>query len=492
MRTSKHEVVERFLNDVNEQIQYQAIHAAINEELCAHIEDKAEMYMDFGLDEKIACEKAVRDMGDPSALGMQLNEAHHLRIAKPLLLLLTILTILGFLGNIADGGLLYIIDSTYYIWGMGVLLVTMLWGYPVLLKYTDKILAVLFSGCILYFVFLLLRRYSDLSSIPHMFFSIYSTSLRYGILQISIPSITVLLFRNRRTGIKSLLTVFSYEAFMIISARLTIMSGTAYIPLITMMISCTGIMLYMLAKEYFSMEKIKGTAITVTGTVLLIALFCGIQWNDVSTNLQMFINPNARASVTDAWDDSYNNVLIRELLGRAELFGEVQISEEERIRYKTSQWYYEDGEGNWDSGTEGWRTLEDHVRYKMQFADELEIEDILPQHYLNNYRIAYWILKYGLIPGMVLLSLIIIAQILMFRTSFKIRNRLGRLVAIAGSLAFAVQNSFYILGNFGFQFGKFGNLPFVSEGWASITGTMIMAGIMLSAYRFDTVIRERL
>ena len=67
---------------------------------------------------------------------------------------------------------------------------------------------------------------------------------------------------------------------------------------------------------------------------------------------------------------------------------------------------------------------------------------------------------------------------------------LGRIVALSGSLAIGIQFLFYLLGNFGCQFGMFGNLPFVSEGLASITGSALMAGLILSAYRFDTVVTE--
>lgn len=490
MRTKKHDILEQFLHDVDEQIRYQPMHAAINEELRGHVEDKAEMYMEFGLDEDISYEKAVRDMGDASALGIQLNDAHHLRVAKPMMGLILILTLLGFSGNIVDGGLFALMDSLYFIWGILVLTVVMLWGYPTLLKCADKVLKVFFI-CLWSFVVLsLLPRLFDIDLIPYQFFSIYNPSIKYGIIQLSIPMAAVLLYRNRRNGLKSSWFVFAYEAAIILLAKLTYLGDYAFVPIITMVISCTGIIIYMILKDYFPIGKLKGVISTVAGTVLLTILFCGIQWNSVSANLQMFINPNTSASVGTAWDDSYNNVLIKDLLGKAELFGEAKISEGELVRYLTSQWYYEDGEGNWNNGEEGLLSLKDHVEYEMQFVDDLEIEDILPQHYLNNYRIAYWILKYGIVPALVPVSLIIATLLVMFWTAFKIKNRLGRLTAMAGCFAFAVQNVFYFLGNFGFQFGKFGNLPFVSEGLVSITGTMVMAGLILSAYRFDTVVKE--
>ena len=81
--------------------------------------------------------------------------------------------------------------------------------------------------------------------------------------------------------------------------------------------------------------------------------------------------------------------------------------------------------------------------------------------------------------------------ILALGTAFCIKNRLGRAVAFSGGLVFAVQTVIYLIENFGFQFGAFSNFPFVSEGIVSITGSAVLAGMILSVYRFDIVIDER-
>lgn len=490
MLTKKHEAVEQFLKDVDDQILYQPMHEAINEELCWHIEDKAEMYMQYGLEEETAYEKAVLDMGEPSALGIKLNQAHHLRVAKPLLFLIFALTFLGIVGNITYGGFFYLFDSFYFLWGIIVLLLVTWKGYPLLVKYTNLFLKIFLIGLLILTGFYLIPRIFNIEVMFGSFLGIYSTSVKYGVLQLSIPMLTVILYRNRRNGLRGIGIVFAYEAVMILAARFTHMSDTAYVPIATMLIACTGIMLYMLLKKYMTVGEIKGTIAIILGTAVLILLFIFSQAHGIFINLQMFVNPHARASVTNAWDDSYNNVLIRELLSRTELFGEVQLSDEELLRYTTSQWYYEDGEGRWNNGEDGWISLGRHVELKLRSGVDFEIEDALPQHYLNNYRISYWIIKYGIIPALVPISLILLTQIVMFAVALKIRNRLGKLTALAGCMAFSVQNGFYFLGNFGFQFGSFGNLPFVSEGMVSITGTMVMAGLILSAYRFDTVVRE--
>ena len=47
-------------------------------------------------------------------------------------------------------------------------------------------------------------------------------------------------------------------------------------------------------------------------------------------------------------------VLIRELLGRAENFGEIPLSEEELRSYGTGEWYYgENGTGHWKDQRSG-------------------------------------------------------------------------------------------------------------------------------------------
>lgn len=49
---------------------------------------------------------------------------------------------------------------------------------------------------------------------------------------------------------------------------------------------------------------------------------------------------------------------------------------------------------------------------------------------------------------------------------------------------------FYVLGNFGFQYATFPNLPLISEGRISIIFNMLLLGLILSAYRYDHVVEE--
>jgi len=492
LRSEQHEVLKQFLEDVDEQIQYKPMHAAVNEELRAHVEDKAEAYMEFGVEEKAAYEKAVRDMGDASAIGIQMNEAHHLRTARPLLIGILLLTVLGIVGNLIDRGIgiIELLDSGYYLWGILVMMIVMRYGYPLLLKHAGKLLLLFLAGGGAWLVCRTLISYllkaSVLKAFPYM---LYSPSVVYGIIQLSIPAAVILMYRRRHKGLLGLWPVGVFLLAMVYISVASYMTDYTYIPMLTLLAASFGAVVYMIGKEYLPVEKKKGMIASALSFVLLLALWGGFQGEKFSDNFKAAVHPETLAS--SAWTDAYNNVKIRNLLGKAELFGEIDLSEEELVRYGTAQWYYEDGPGVWKGGiTEDEDDFKEYVAYRMQFLDDPKLEEILPQHYLNNYRFTWWILKYGWLPGIVWILLNLAVYVLMFYTAFHIKNRLGRLMAYTGSLALSIQFLLYLLGNFGIQFGAFGNLPFVSEGLVSITGSMVMAGLILSAYRFDTVMTE--
>lgn len=490
MRSEQKEKLERFLEDVDEQISYRPIHAAVNEELRAHVEDKAEVYMNYGVEEDEAYEKAIRDMGDASVIGIQMNETHHLRMAKPLLFSLLGLICLGVIGNFVDRGfsLWEVSYNGYFLWGLFLLLLVAWYGYPFLLKHTGKILILLGAAGVLFVMSRIVTLYNG-SFMPSIAgFHLYSPSAAFGILQVAIPASVVLLYRSRHQGLRSFLLIGGLQFLLLWLIAYCHFWRYADVAFCTFLLSCLGVELYMAGKGYLNVDKKKGFGAAIVCFLVLIAVWAGVQREWVYEELELFMNPKAQTE--SPWEDGYNNILIRELLGRAEGIGQIRLSGEELIRYRTAQWYYEDGPGVW-SGTNGLnKSLEDYAEYRMQYVDEPGLTDILPQHYHNNYRIAWWILQYGWIPGIVLLLLLCGAYGLLFVTAFRIRNRLGRVVALAGSLAMWIQFLFYLLGNFGCQFGMFGNLPFVSEGLVSITGSSLMAGLILSAYRFDTVVTE--
>ena len=104
--------------------------------------------------------------------------------------------------------------------------------------------------------------------------------------------------------------------------------------------------------------------------------------------------------------------------------------------------------------------------------------DILPQHYHNNYLIAVTMFLYGRIPGLLLAAVLAGFYLVLFS------------LACCCGFCLLGQSILYVLGNLGYQYACFTNLPLVSEGKISILFNMMLLGFIFSAYRYDHVLEE--
>lgn len=104
--------------------------------------------------------------------------------------------------------------------------------------------------------------------------------------------------------------------------------------------------------------------------------------------------------------------------------------------------------------------------------------------------LALCILLFGWLPGMAVVGLILAFYGVLFGCIVRIRGKLASSIAISCGLCLLWQSVFYLLGNFGYQYSGFTNLPLISEGWLSITFNMLLLGLVFSAYRFDRVVEE--
>ena len=128
MFSNKNEIIKKIFNDVDEQIKYNPKHTVVNEELCAH----------------------------------------HLRIAKPLLILISILLLVGFTDNILDRGLLFLFDGAYFLWGVFFLSMVIFRGYPLLLEHSERILKLFVVFLSTWFGWMFLRRSIDIQFLNNL------------------------------------------------------------------------------------------------------------------------------------------------------------------------------------------------------------------------------------------------------------------------------------------------------------------------------------
>lgn len=94
---------ERFLKEVTNHIKSKEAKDLVATELNFHLKQAKDMWMDKGLSEEIAEDKAVEQMGSPIKLGQELNKLHKPKVDWFLLILLVAAMGLGFLPVIAFG-----------------------------------------------------------------------------------------------------------------------------------------------------------------------------------------------------------------------------------------------------------------------------------------------------------------------------------------------------------------------------------------------------
>ena len=73
--------MEEYIKKLLEQVRFEKAHKAIGDEIRAHIENQIEANVLDGMDKETAEKKAVEDMGDPVATGLELDKVHRPQMA---------------------------------------------------------------------------------------------------------------------------------------------------------------------------------------------------------------------------------------------------------------------------------------------------------------------------------------------------------------------------------------------------------------------------
>ena len=78
--------IEEYLTEIKNQIRDKKAREFVTNELQAHIEDRAEGLQNKGMDHNRAILQAVKEMGDPVSVGVDLDRIHRPRLAWKFLL----------------------------------------------------------------------------------------------------------------------------------------------------------------------------------------------------------------------------------------------------------------------------------------------------------------------------------------------------------------------------------------------------------------------
>lgn len=488
---------DHFLADVAEQISYKPLRPSIVKELEDHIQDRAEEYRADGMSPEDAEKKAVAFMGDPVVIGAELNAARHPQVCLPLIALTAVLMLCGFFA------------ASYMRWpeqnpsvflrympGIALLILTTFKGYPWLVRYQTALfmLTILIYGIEFLWELLLLRKpeMSGMLFLNHYFFPIHMVQY-YAILLFS-PVLVIAAYRTRRKPIAAILIPMLSAALLIWFRNLTRCYTYAVVLVFLSAVAATTV--YMILRGVFHGSRQKLLLIAGAGCLLPFGLFAASPSQDYF--LQAFATPE---SVTnDVWDDSYNGLLIKELLSRTPATKGLSLTPAEMMDYSTGRWYFESRdetkirwvyEPNAEILKKGRDPEKPNYRNTIPvYHNETNVTlwDILPQHYPNNYLITVTILRYGWLPAMCFLALPALFYLVLFARIRSIHGKLAGSTAFCCGIVLLAQSLLYLLGNLGCQYESFTNLPLLSEGSASLMANMLLLGFIFSAYRYDRVI----
>ena len=273
--------IDSFLGEVDEQIACKLCHEDINQELRGHIEDKAEDYRKYGLSEEEAVTRAIRDMGQPDVIGMELNRQHRVRVAWPLLGIIGLLLVIGFTEMVLFEGswsspadlISSLLDGKYYLWGLALLLFVMYQGYPFLLRHAGTVVKTMgiFCGALAVggLSQKLLMSYGAENA---LLYRLYRSGFQVLILGLGVPVSAVWLYRKRADGMRTIALLALAQAFYLASLSLSrgFRPGGFWIPVLVLLLTCLGTELYLAGKGWLGGKRWKtGAAAAVSFVVLL-------------------------------------------------------------------------------------------------------------------------------------------------------------------------------------------------------------------------------
>ncbi len=89
--------MEEYLNTLLEQIRCKKAHAFISHEIKGHIEEQVTENMAQGMHKEDALKEALRDMGDPVQIGVEMDQIHRPQMAWRMIISIGILTLFSIL-----------------------------------------------------------------------------------------------------------------------------------------------------------------------------------------------------------------------------------------------------------------------------------------------------------------------------------------------------------------------------------------------------------
>lgn len=433
------EKAQGFLRDVCEQVRWKQAHETIKRDLSDHMEDQAEAYVRGGMNGVDAAERAVKEMGDPVDVGLLMDASYRPKVERRFLAVLGLLVLTGVLVRAvfyqlsAAAWLMYGISLLI---GAGCFLFVLRLNFYRMLKWAWPLeIAFLMLACI----------------IPILLDWLSSRGVGTGFDYANVQFLWLLypviyafvLYRMRGSNLLGLIAAGAlFCAPLLIRATRFNAIGLYEIDAAA---ACFVIVILAIFLKCFRANRVIALALTT-----LVTLF-GILLTVVTEPYRFARLLGMLYPQSDPLGDGYLTLRIRELLEKAVVFGKG---------------------GELSSATH-------------QFLLQNSTFD-------SDYVMSYLIYEYGYIAAILLLLLVGAFLVFGFCRTKRIGSQLGKLLSVGILVIFTMQTVLYIAPCVGYPALSSSFFPFVTAGNLVLIVDFILAGLLFSLSRTDTLYTDTL
>ncbi|WP_164914354.1 FtsW/RodA/SpoVE family cell cycle protein [Aminipila luticellarii] len=430
----------QYVKKVCEQVRWGKAHRVISEELLNHMEDQKAAFLQKGQQEEEAEKNAVLEMGDAVTVGQQLDRTHRPRPDWGTLLIVGVCIVVSivlryFLSLNAGGGSQPAVGYFYpYLaalpLGIAVMIGIYFMDYSIVGKYPKSLYGIVLACCLLGYGFSPQINYVHI----HVFYYALILTCLYG----------GIVYSQRG---KSYSGVVFCGAVGVISCLVFGLRVS-----VTWMFALNGAVLLTAAikRDWFRVQKKYALALVWVPVAFIIMMPFLLYFRRFK---YMFITEGAE------YGQSYVLNMVREILSNAKLFGQGKLPS-----------------------------------YMFQSNMGLEegniIESLLPS-WKSDYSLTYMIYKLGWVAAVIVLILVVFLMVRLFKIVNKQSSQLGYMISLGVTITVIWQSVIFLLNNLGICNWSSCPLPFISPGNSSFVVNMGLMGLILSAYRNNSIFRDR-
>lgn len=433
--------IKDFLNTVCQEIKYKPVRNGIAEELKNHIQDIKEDYIDKGIKEQQAENKAVLQMGNAEEIGKRLNRIHRPKLDWKLLILLVIL--IGFAVYVAllkqpimndfyfGKVLLYMFIGMAF--GIGIYF----FDYTKIKKYSNIIY--IFATIIMILPLFFKGMINGVAYLKLYNIAIYTPTITLPLYLISFIGFIVNYNKNNNFDINVLNKKLQINRDSIKIAILSILSlfFMIVVPSLANAIILAVSYTIILTAKFIQDRNIKKLVI-VYGSIFIIsalAIICIMTSPHTFKRILVSFNPEL-----DPTGSGWVGMLQKEVLDNSRFIGEADTD-----------------------------ILSDEGNYIINIESE--------------YTFIYLLGKMGILVTSVLVITIILMSIKLILNARNINEKYGKFLIIGLSTLFILQSFANVLMNLNMWIQSNVSLPFISYGGISFIINSINIAIILSVYR---------